>query len=494
MSEAPPTLGHMITSARGSELWQRLQGIDAEHPADWKRPGPSPRALRTDIVVALVAVALMVFSNWAVLELRKGADPAEVGAILHDTDPASALVGMVLVPAMYGVAIALRRRFPLWMLVLCTVAFVSAFAFTYLDTIVTQIGYFLVLFTAGAWSNQRALVTLLRIGITIGMIVWALVDSLTRATLVFTFSDGSDSENWITSVFGAYTLLINVLYFIGAFWFGNSDFRRAGQRAALEERTRELEEYTAALADERRLVEEQAIRLDRVRIARELHDVVAHHVSLMGLQAAAARRTAETSPEKSQQALLGVEQSARVAIDELHSLLTTLRSADADADSESADGGQRENDGASGAQTGASAPSTHTIEQVPALIEELRGAGMRVEFSTLGEPRPVSPLTGIAVYRVLQESLTNTRKHAGPDAPADVRLRYLERGVELDVTDDGPASLAHAAASKQANGSGGLGLVGMRERARAAGGDLTTSKRGGGGFRVLLRVPYERQS
>ena len=245
-----------------------------------------------------------------------------------------------------------------------------------------------------------------------------------------------------------------------------------------------------------RLDLESGTTLDRVRIARELHDVVAHHVSLMGLQAAAARRTAETSPEKSQQALLGVEQSARVAIDELHSLLTTLRSADADADAdaESADGGQRENDGASGAQSGASAPSTHTIEQVPALIEELRGAGMRVEFSTLGEPRPVSPLTGIAVYRVLQESLTNTRKHAGPDAPADVRLRYLERGVELDVTDDGPASLAHAAASKQANGSGGLGLVGMRERARAAGGDLTTSKRGGGGFRVLLRVPYERQS
>ena len=201
----------MISSARGSELWQRLQGIDAEHPIDWQRPGPSRRALRTDIVVALVAVALMAFSNWAVLELRKGADPAEVGAILHDNDPAMALVGMFLVPAMYGVAIALRRRFPLWMLVLSTVAFVSAYAFTYLDTIVTQIGYFLLIFTAGAWSNQRVMVTLLRVAITVGMIVWAVVDSFTRATLVFTFSDGSDSENWISSVFGAYTLLINVL-------------------------------------------------------------------------------------------------------------------------------------------------------------------------------------------------------------------------------------------------------------------------------------------
>ncbi|WP_068476707.1 sensor histidine kinase [Pseudoclavibacter helvolus] len=480
----------MISSARGSELWQRLQGIDAEHPIDWQRPGPSRRALRTDIVVALVAVALMAFSNWAVLELRKGADPAEVGAILHDNDPAMALVGMFLVPAMYGVAIALRRRFPLWMLVLSTVAFVSAYAFTYLDTIVTQIGYFLLIFTAGAWSNQRVMVTLLRVAITVGMIVWAVVDSFTRATLVFTFSDGSDSENWISSVFGAYTLLINVLYFIGAFWFGNSDYRRAGQRAALEERTRELEEYTAALADERRLVEEQAIRLDRVRIARELHDVVAHHVSLMGLQAAAARRTAETSPEKSQQALLGVEQSARVAIEELHSLLTTLRSADADA----SDGEQLADDGAPGASSGASAPSTHTIEQVPALIEELRGAGMRVEFNTFGEPRQVSPLTGVAVYRVLQEALTNTRKHAGAEAPADVRLRYLDSGLELDVTDDGPASLVHAAAARRENGSGGLGLVGMRERARAAGGDVTTSKRSGGGFRVLLRVPYERQA
>lgn len=480
----------MISSARGSELWQRLQGIDAEHPADWQRPGPSRRALRTDIVVALIAVALMAFSNWAVLELRKGADPAEVGAILHDTDPATAIVGMFVVPAMYGVAIALRRQFPLWMLVLSTVAFVSAYAFTYLDTIVTQIGYFLLIFTAGAWSNQRVMVTLLRVAITVGMIVWAVVDSFTRATLLFTFSDGSDSENWISSVFGAYTLLINVLYFIGAFWFGNSDYRRAGQRAALEERTRELEEYTAALAEERRLVEEQAIRLDRVRIARELHDVVAHHVSLMGLQAAAARRTAATSPEKSQQALLGVEQSARVALDELHSLLTTLRSADADA----SDGERLADDGAPGGASGASAPSTHTIEQLPALIQELRGAGMCVEFSTFGEPRQVSPLTGVAVYRVLQEALTNTRKHAGVEAPADVRLRYLDSGLELDVTDDGPASLVHAAAAKRTNSSGGLGLVGMRERARAAGGDLTTSRRSGGGFRVLLRVPYERQA
>ena len=480
----------MISSARGSELWQRLQGIDAEHPADWQRPGPSRRALRTDIVVALVAVALMAFSNWAVLELRKGADPAEVGAILHDTDPATAIVGMFVVPAMYGVAIALRRRFPLWMLVLSTVAFVSAYAFTYLDTIVTQIGYFLLIFTAGAWSNQRVMVTLLRVAITVGMIVWAVVDSFTRATLLFTFSDGSDSENWISSVFGAYTLLINVLYFIGAFWFGNSDYRRAGQRAALEERTRELEAYTAALAEERRLVEEQAIRLDRVRIARELHDVVAHHVSLMGLQAAAARRTAATSPEKSQQALLGVEQSARVAIDELHSLLTTLRSADADAP----DGEQPTDHDAPGGASGTSAPSTHTIEQLPALIEELRGAGMRVEFSTFGEPRQVSPLTGVAVYRVLQEALTNTRKHAGAEAPADVRLRYLDSGLELDVTDDGPASLVYASAAKRRSSSGGLGLVGMRERARAAGGDVTTSRRSGGGFRVLLRVPYERRA
>ncbi|WP_424467863.1 sensor histidine kinase [Pseudoclavibacter helvolus] len=477
----------MISSARGSDLWQRLQGTDAEHPVDWQRPGPSRRALRTDVVVALIAVGLMAFSNWAVLELRKGADPAELGSILHDNDPTTALVGMILVPAMYGVAIALRRRFPLWMLVLSTVAFVSAYAFTYLDTIVTQIGYFLLIFTAGAWSNQRTMVTLLRIAITVGMIVWAVIDSFTRATLVFTFSDGSDSENWISSVFGAYTLLINVLYFIGAFWFGNSDYRRAGQRAALEERARELEEYSSALAEERRLVEEQAIRLDRVRIARELHDVVAHHVSLMGLQAAAARRTAETSPEKSQEALLGVEHSARVAIEELHSLLTTLRSADA------ADGDEHPDSVASGASAGASAPSTHTIEQVPALIDELRGAGMRVEFSTFGDPKPVSPLTGVAVYRVLQEALTNTRKHAGAEAPADVRLRYLDSGVELDVTDDGPASFAHAAAAKRISGSGGLGLVGMRERARAAGGEVTTSTRSGGGFRVLLRVPYERQ-
>src|SRR5690606_24309066 len=207
-------------------------------------------------------------------------------------------------------------------------------------------------------------------------------------------------------------VITNLLYFGGAFYFGNAMHASARQRADLEARTTEL-------AEEREHTAAQAVALDRVNIARELHDVVAHHVSVMGVQAGAARRVITTDPQQASESLELVERNAREAVDELHRLLTTLRETSQDAASESS--------------------STRGLEQLPGLVEETVASGVPTTFQVVGDPRPVTSLTGFTLYRVAQEALTNVRKHAGPHATADVRLRYEPGSVELEVGDMGTA-------------------------------------------------------
>jgi signal transduction histidine kinase len=223
---------------------------------------------------------------------------------------------------------------------------------------------------------------------------------------------------------------------------------------------------TAELAEEREHSTQQALALDRVRIARELHDVVAHHVSVMGVQAGAARRVMTGDPAKASEALTVIESNARSAVDELHRLLTTLR-----------------DPGADPSDTATESASTRGLEQLPQLIESTRDAGTTAKLVTVGEPHPVSTLVGFTLYRVAQESLTNVRKHAGDRAEAEVRLRYLGDRVELEVTDTG---LGRGLASRRASG---LGHVGMRERLAAVGGTLEVGPRSRGGYLVRAVVP-----
>src|SRR5699024_4661622 len=285
------------------------------------------------------------------------------------------------------------------------------------------------------------------------------------------------------------------VFYVGALWLGNSEYLRAGQRATMDAQLVELERSRAQLA-------RQAVRRDRLRIARELHDSVAHHVSLMGVQAAVARRTLEVSadargvPESVTTAIERVEVSAREAGEELQSVLVALRSEDEPPQ----DGVEPDHD----------APSTRTLAQIPALIDRVTESGMTVTLQQYGDrAESVISTVELTVYRVLQEALTNVRKHAGPAASADVRLRFDEDWIELDVTDDGIGTAAHAAAGDDdgrtpdddlAGGvpcavgqgpslAGGRGIVGMRERAHAVGGTLTVGAREPRGFRVLLRVP-----
>jgi len=200
------------------------------------------------------------------------------------------------------------------------------------------------------------------------------------------------------------------------------------------------------------------VALDRVRIARELHDVVAHHVSAMGVQAGAARAVLDRDPASARAALQSVEQSAREALDELRQLLETLRTPDADTPDD----------------------STLGPASLPELVTHANDNGLPTTYAVVGDPIAVPELVRVNLYRVAQEALTNARRHGGPGATADVRLRYTPDAVELEIANTGRDPLG---------GRPGLGLVGMRERASASGGTLEAGPRPRGGFLVRMHVP-----
>ncbi len=224
-----------------------------------------------------------------------------------------------------------------------------------------------------------------------------------------------------------------------------------------------VEQHALQLAREReqqaREREQQArlaVAKERVRIARELHDVVAHHVSVMGIQAAAARRVFDQRRQDALAALASIETTGRQAIIDLHQLVGLLRH-----DDETDDPNLVPQPG---------------LKQLPALIDQIQESGLPVTLVIEGGPRPLTEAMELSAFRIVQEALTNTLKHARA-AHAWVSIRYHDHGVELEVLDDGcgPPSIRL---------SGGEGLVGMRERVALHDGHLEAGARPGGGFRV----------
>lgn len=211
----------------------------------------------------------------------------------------------------------------------------------------------------------------------------------------------------------------------------------------------------ASLAErERDVAAREAVVEERARIARELHDVIAHHVSMIVLQAGAERRAAQG---ETAEVLATIERSGRDALTETRRLLGMLREDEPD-------------------------PLTPQprLADLPLLVGQVREAGLPVELTIDGAERPLPVGLELSAYRIVQEALTNTLKHAG-EARAEVRVRYGDEELELQVADDGPGSQAHR--------NGGHGLVGMRERAALYGGRLEAAPRAGGGFLVRALLP-----
>jgi signal transduction histidine kinase len=230
--------------------------------------------------------------------------------------------------------------------------------------------------------------------------------------------------------------------------------------------------HVAELAERAELMEERAsnaILAERLRIARELHDIVAHHLSVVVIQAQGAQRMAERDVMRARAAMADVERTGRTALEEMRRLLGLLRTGEADA---------------SAAKVGAYVPPSG-LADVDELAERMRGAGLPVTIVRQGKAREVPDDVGLTVYRIIQESLTNVLKHAGP-ASATVRLCFGE-ALDVTVTDDGRG--AAAALDRPEAPGAGRGIMGMTERIAAFGGRLSFGPQPGGGYRVHARIP-----
>lgn len=437
----------------------RLIGMtltDPELPG-WRRAEPSPEQLRTDV---LGGIGLYLLS---LLSLALGTATGVYG------EKAASLGVSALVLAGVTLPLTVRRRWPAVVLGVVTVAFVLIGELPVAEGTISNVSLFCALYTVGAWDANRRRAVLVRAIVIDIMVVW-LVVSLFRTGLS-AFDDDLPGEGLgvltPTMAFMLSQVLINILYFAGAWWFGSHSWNAARERALVEYRTAQLEA-------EQEIVSRQAVTIERLRIARELHDAVAHHVSLMGIQAAAARAVIPRDPAGAQRQLVALEDSARAAVSELYDLLGTLRDDTAAAPATGSDDAT--------APPG-SASSSLTVSQLPQLVEEAQSAGLLADLEVVGQPRDLSPLVGLNLYRIGQEALTNVVKHTGTGTRTRVRLRYLPDTVELEITDDG-----RGRPMPRPRG-GGLGLQGMRERVAAMRGTLTAEPRSSGGFIVRATVP-----
>lgn len=242
-----------------------------------------------------------------------------------------------------------------------------------------------------------------------------------------------------------------------------------------------VEEGGWLLERERESAARTAVDAERARIAAELHDIVSHNVSLMVVQAGAAREVLATLPGEAEAALTAVESAGRTAMTELRHLLGLLAPAQ---------------DGDDEPYGGDLAPQP-SLSRLSPLIDRIAFAGLPVEVRISGDPRPLPTGIDVTAYRIIQEALTNALKH-GHGAKAEVTVRYAEQWLRVEVLNSGPSVLSGDAPvppvrppAERTRGAG-RGLIGLRERVAVYGGHLDARRRLGGGYRVRARIPLDR--
>ncbi|MFJ2100880.1 sensor histidine kinase [Streptomyces anulatus] len=355
---------------------------------------------------------------------------------------------IVAVPVMLGLStvVALRRRAPEKMLLLAILVGVVQLVFD----VRPGIGNFAMLVitytvaTVGErWASRLALVC-----------------SLSAAALSQLRWEAEPGGSWPQVIF---VTIIMTVPFVLAWVLGDSLRTR---RAYFDQ----LEERAARLEREREAQSKVAVAAERARIARELHDVVAHNVSVMVVQADGAAYVMDAAPDQAKQALETISSTGRQALAEMRRLLGVLRTGDAP-------------------ESGEYVPQPD-VEQIEDLVAQVRQTGLTVDFKVEGTPRPLPSGVELTAYRVVQEALTNTRKHGGPDAGASVRLVYFDDGLGLLIEDDGRGAAHELYEDGGADGAG-HGMIGMRERIGMVGGTLDAGPRPGGGFRISALLPLK---
>jgi signal transduction histidine kinase len=268
---------------------------------------------------------------------------------------------------------------------------------------------------------------------------------------------GSVANQLTPGRFQAPTVISNALLIAAVWLLGHFVGVRRLNVLQLEERTAELERAREELA--RRAVVEE-----RLRLARELHDVVAHAMSVIAVQSGVGAHVADTQPEEAARALAAIEATSRAALEELRRLLGVLREEDE--------------------PQGDLAP-VPGLADLEGLLAELAKAGLAVKLQVNGTRPPLPAGVDLSAYRIVQEALTNVVKHAGPTR-AQVVVDFRDHDVRVEVTDDGRGAVTSVSDGRAGTGHG---LIGMRERVQAFGGDLEVGPRPDGGFRVAARLP-----
>ncbi|RSS54293.1 sensor histidine kinase [Streptomyces sp. WAC01280] len=352
-----------------------------------------------------------------------------------------------VVSALFSLVVALRRRAPEKMLLLTVGLGIFQLVFGMMP-FMADFAMLVIIFTVAAHDGPRWASRL------------ALVGGLSASTL----SQLSWNTENLTSVAAQifFTVIMTVPFAL-AWVLGDSLRTRRAYFAQLEERASRLEKEREAQA-------KVAVAAERARIARELHDVVAHNVSVMVVQADGAAYVMDSSPETAKQALETISTTGRQALAEMRRLLGILRT------------GEHQ-------EAGEYVPQPD-VGQIEDLVEQVRGAGLTVDFAIEGSPRPLPSGVELTAYRIVQEALTNTRKHGGPDVGASVRLVYFDDGLGLLVEDDGRGAPQEMYEDGGADGRG-HGLIGMRERVGMVGGTLDAGPRPGGGFRISALLPLK---
>ncbi|MDO5366581.1 sensor histidine kinase [Kocuria sp.] len=439
---------------------------DPDEP-DWQRPRPTSGELTRDVwlavgVAAASALSLALISSYVSLSSDQ---PWWLG---------------YLAAVLIAVPLAVRRRFPVAGVFAATAVFVWTY-YTVAHVSVQlffQIAYFASLYSMVAWARSRQVVALMVVGLAVFTVGWLMVDWTVTNSYSDLLDDVEDASGPFSPTVGimGYSAIMNVVYFGGALVMGRSSWRRALDRRRLREQAWRIAQQSEQLAN-RAVVEE------RLRIARELHDVVAHHVSAIGIQAGAARTVMTKNPQAAAEALSTVEDSSRQAVTEMRELLGVLRAEDGSV------------------LASPSRTPEPRLSELDELVASHTRHGLTVTLNTsLEHPEDLTTLPGsvqLTVYRCLQEALANVTRHStAREATAVVRTGSTAAGpgeqtpdawVELEITDRGqPLS---------GTGGSGFGLKGIAERARLYNGVTEIGPRTPGpGWRVRVRIPRSTSS
>ncbi|NUR29053.1 MAG: sensor histidine kinase [Catenulispora sp.] len=381
-------------------------------------------------------------------------------------DGATTLNRALVVPLVVAIAVPLvfRRRWPLAVFAVASGAAFLGFFGGKLAFNVVDSAFLIYLYTVAAYRPRRWSIPAMLLTITGALIQLQVIrayddnscDRLPVEKQSRCHADPSQFNldpqfNWTTFII----VSVMVSGLIGFFWvMGDSMRYRREYYVRLEDRAQRLERERDAQA-------QIAAAAERARIARELHDVVAHNVSVMVVQADGATYALDQDPEAARKALLAISQTGRTALTEMRRMLGVLRSAD---------------------DAGNYAPQPG-IEQLGDLLEQVRSTGLPVTLTVEGVPWEMPTGLALAVYRIVQESLTNTRKHGGPEVRASVGLTYTDDCLLLRIVDNGRGMDAPTDGM-------GHGLVGMRERVSVFGGTLVTGPHVSGGYAVEAILPY----